>query len=411
MIQSRLRQHLRATAIAGALVATSGGAAASTTDYLDLEAGLGVSSNPFLSIPSRSTAFGRISATGVHQWKSERGTTTLRGYLENSTYFRSYGSRQIFDVGADTAQKVSPTVTVFGGLDFSGDFAGQLSNRLISVPSQPPVIDPTNPLPPVTNTPDTFGLSGRQYRLSGNVGASIRSGLRGSISLSAGAQRAWFTGAPDADYNSYFASAGYSRQFSERTSGGVSLAFTHQDYRHGDWANIINPALTVTTQLSENVSASAAVGVLAIHEKINGNSENHATPSFSGSICQTGTISRLCGHVSRDAQSALSARVANGSGAAAVTTNAGVDYYRRLSEASTLQASLTGTRYEAPGSLNGERFRTTYISGVLGYDRKIGNRIYAGVTAGARKLFQVGPDPKLDLNANVYLRYRLGDLL
>ena len=34
-------------------------------------------------------------------------------------------------------QSVSPTVTVYGDLGFSGDFAGQLSNRLFSVPSGP----------------------------------------------------------------------------------------------------------------------------------------------------------------------------------------------------------------------------------------------------------------------------------
>jgi hypothetical protein len=410
MSRLRIPQRLRSTALAGAVLISSTGAGAATTDYLDLQAGVGFSSNAFLSIPSQSSAFGRVSASGVHIWSTERGTTSLHGYVENTTYFKHYGSHQIFAVGANTNQKISPTVTLFGNVDFSGDFAGQLSNRLLSVPSQPPVVIPGNPLPPPTNTPDVFGLSGRQYRLAGDIGAAIKT-ARGTISLSAGAQRSWFTDNSDADYNSYYGSGGYSQQISERTSVGASLGFTRQDFSHGDWANIINPAVTVSSQLTESINASAAIGVMAIEERTDGDKNHHVTPSFSGSLCDTGALSSLCAHVSRDAQSALTAHVPNGTGGAAVTTAASVDYYRRLSASETFQASLSGTRYASPGSINGQNRSTTYLSGILGYDRKVGNRIYAGVSGGARKLFQDGPDPKLDLNANVYLRYRLGDLL
>lgn len=407
-----VQRRLRLRAVAGALLLTSGAAGAKTTDYIDLEAGAGFSSNPLLQLNSRSSAFGRISAYGLHSWTTERGSTTLTGYVENTTYFRDYGSKQIFDVTANTNQRVSPTVTLFGDLDFAGDFAGQLSNRLINVPSQPVVPIPGNPLPPPTANPDLLGFNGRQYHLSGDVGASIRSGARGTISISAGAQRTWFTGGnSDADYNSYFATGGYSQQVSERTSAGASVQFQRQDFRHGDWANIVNPSLTLHTQLSENMFADAAVGVMVIEERTDGQKDHTVTPSVSGQICRQDSLSRFCAHVSRDAQSALSARLVNASGGTAITTTAGVDYYRRLSERETLQASLSGTRYDSPTSLNGLRLRTTYLSGVVGYDRKVGNRIYAGISGGARKLFQVGPDPKLDVNANVYLRYRLGDLL
>lgn len=412
---SRLAGPRRAFAatLSGAFLAISGPAAAKTTTYVDLEAGLGYSSNPLLRFDSQSSVFGRVSAYGVHSWGSERGTTTLTGYVENTSYLHDYGSKQIFQLGAHTNQSVSPTVTLFGDLGFTGDFAGQLSNRLFSVPSGPVVPDPNNPLPPVTNNPDVFGFSGRQYRLSGSVGASIRSGPRGTISLSAGAQRSWFTGGneSDADYNSYFASAGYSRQVSERTSAGGTVSVQHQDFRHGDWANIINPVLTAQTQLSESMSASGSIGILAIEQRSDGQTDHSVTPSFSGSICNQSEFSRWCAHVARDVQSSLSARVANGNGGAAVTTLAGVDYYRRLSADGTLQASLSATRYSSPANFDGDRPRSTYLSAVVGYDHKVGHRLYAGVSGGARKLFQTGPDPDLDFNASVYLRYRLGDLL
>ena len=222
--------------LAGALLVSGGAAQAKTTTYVDLEAGIGFSTNPLLRLDSPSSAFGRVSAYGLHSWGSERGDDDADRLCRE--YQLSARLRFEADISArrPSSQSVSPTVTVFGDLGFDGDFAGQLSNRLFAVPSQPVVVEPgtpappvVNPLPPVNFNPDVFGFSGRQYRLNGFVGASIRSGTRATISLSAGAQRTWFTGGnSDADYNSYFASAGYSRQISERTSGGVSLSVQHR---------------------------------------------------------------------------------------------------------------------------------------------------------------------------------------
>jgi len=381
--------------------------------FLDLEAGLGFSSNPFLQFHGSSSAFGRISATGTHQWVTEHGVTALTGYVENTSYFKGgYGSKQIFDFGARTNQAVSETTTVYGDLNFSGDFAGQLSNRLISAPGQPVPVEPGNPLPPTVNYPDVFGLSGRQYRLTGDLGASIRINPRGTLSLTAGAQRSWFSGtSKDLNYTSYYGSGGYTAAVSERTSVGGTVFLQRQDYSHGDWANIVNPVATISTRLSERVTANGSVGVMAINQHSNGDSSRSVTPSFSGQLCSLGDESRFCGRVSRDAQSALSSGLIGGQREATVNTTIGLDYSRRLSRDASVQASLTAVHYNSARSVDGERLRTTYFTGVLGYDRHIGNRLYAGVQGGARKLFQTGPDPKFDLNASVYLRYRLGDLL
>ena len=88
-----------------------------------------------------------------------------------------------------------------------------------------------------------------------------------------------------------------------------------------------------------------------------------------------------------------------------------MSYRRRVGEFSTLSASVTGTRNSTVDRLQTGRFSSTYLSGLVGYDRKVGKRLFAGVNVGARKLYQDGPDPKMDFNGNIYLRYRLGDLL
>ena len=396
-----------------AFLATGSAAFGKSSSFIDLEIGAGYSSNPLLQQDSTSSAFGRISASAAHSWQSERGATTLSAYVENTTYLKDYGSKQIFDLAAHTGQNLSPNVSVYGDIDFSGDFAGQLSNRVLTVPSQPPVTEPGNPLPPPTNLPDVFGLTGRQYRLNGQVGASIRSSARTNVSLSAGAQRVFFSGhgTGDEDYNVYFGSVGISQQLSERTSAGGTVFLQRQDFTHGDYSNIVNPTATLHTQLSERFSADLAAGVIYVEQSGDDGKDHSWSPSFSGSLCRSTSLDHFCAHISRDAQSALSSRVESANGNTSVSTTAGVDYFRQLGEGQSLQLSLSGVRYSTIGTLADERFRSTYLSAVAGYDRKIGNRLYAGVAGGARRLFQDGPDPDTDLNVNLYLRYRLGDLL
>lgn len=93
--------------LAGAFVLTGAAAGAappetSTTgeasethiaNYVDLQVGAGFSTNPRLGFTSQSSAFGRISASGVHSWSTERSSTAIHGYIENTTYLRNYGSQ------------------------------------------------------------------------------------------------------------------------------------------------------------------------------------------------------------------------------------------------------------------------------------------------------------------------------
>jgi hypothetical protein len=415
--------------MAGALLVWAGAAAAAppdtsrsdtaeasdtiTANYIDLTASLGFSSAPQLGFNNSSSIFGRIAASGVHSWSTERSSTSIQAYVDNTTYFHSYGSQQIFDVSANTNFAASPTVSLFGGANFSGDVNGQLSNRFLSNPAgPPPVTSPGNPLPPPSVVPDVLGFNGRNYRLSGQFGASILASERSTVSLSAGGQHSWFTGNSVDNYTSFFGSVGYSHLVSERTGIGATLHLNRQDYTRGGWANVVNPTLTAHSQLSETLSGDAAVGVLYIEQKNLGFTTHDVSPSFSGSLCNSMTLSRWCVRVARDASSALDTRIANLGTRATIHTILAADYYRSLSPYDTIQAQLTATRYSGSSSLPGtsQSQSSTYISGVLGYDRKIGHRLAAGVQGGARKLYEIGPDRKVDVNANVYIRYRLGDI-
>ena len=86
-------------------------------------------------------------------------------------------------------------------------------------------------------------------------------------------------------------------------------------------------------------------------------------------------------------------------------------YSRKLSLDASIQASIQATRSATVNVLQNATFSSTYITALAGYDRKVGKRLFAGVSVGARKLYQAGPDPKMDFNASLSLRYKLGDLL
>jgi hypothetical protein len=245
----------------------------------------------------------------------------------------------------------------------------------------------------------------------GTVGASIATSARSSVSLSAGASHGFFTGSNKiADYSTYQATFGYNHQLSEPTWIGATVSVTREDFAGGDYANVINPAATIRTQLGQNISASGSIGILAVYDHRDGVNEHSYSPSFSGSVCATGERSSLCANISRDASVPLGFGQNQASRGASINTNLGVNYSRSLAPGQTIRAALTATQDSTVGRILNTRFTSTYVSGLLGYDRKVGTRLFAGVSAGARKLYQNGPDPRMDFNGSVYLRYRLGDL-
>ncbi|HZC37247.1 MAG TPA: hypothetical protein VE221_01085 [Sphingomicrobium sp.] len=383
----------------------------STTTFLDVSAGVGYSSNPLLELQGRSSAFARLSLNAFHSWNSERGSTSLSGYVEDTSYLRGgYGSKDIFSLDARTHQAVSERVQVSGDLSFSGDIAGQLENRFTTpVPVTPP---PPETTPPIATTPEIFNFSGRQYRLSGQVGASIATGVRSNVTLSASATHGFFTGQNKlADYTTYLGSFGYNHQLTEFTWIGADVSVQRQDFRGGNYANIVNPTATLRTQLGQNINASGSVGLLAIYDYRDGVSEHSYSPSFTASICRSGEKSQFCLNASRDATVPIGFGVGQGVQGASINTNLGLNYTRPIGRGGSIRATLTATRDSTVDRLQTGKFTSTYLTGLVGYDRKVGHRLFAGVQAGVRRLYETGPDPSTDFNGSVYLRYRLGDLL
>jgi hypothetical protein len=243
-------------------------AAQNTATYVDLTGEVGYATNPLLRLDGDGSGFGRLSAYAAHVRTGERSLTALSAYVENSTYLDDYGSEQVFDLNARAERQASPQVRLFGSAGFSGDVAGQLSNRFVTVPSAPPGV-PDQPAPPpdIVVDPDLFAFTGRQYRVRGQAGASIRASERSTVTVSAGAQRVFFSDDFLDDYTVLSADAGYDRLLSERSTVGGRLNVWRTEYDGGDnRTTVIDPQLTFRRRFSETLDGSAAIGVSLAHQ-------------------------------------------------------------------------------------------------------------------------------------------------
>jgi len=376
--------------------------ASGNADYIDLEGSLGWASNPLVrTANSQSSVFGRASVRGVHAWSSERSASAISAFVEGTTYFNEYDIRSIFSLDANHTQQVSETVRIFGAAGVNGDLSGQLSNRFLSVP--PFVPDPTNPLPPTVDDPDLFSFNGRSYRLFGQGGVSVQTGERSSVGLSGGVTRAIFTNDLLDDYTTMFANGSYRLTLSERTNVGASLGLTRTQYDNSDdHSTIINPAVTLFQQLSESLTAQAAVGVSFARVE-RGATETHSTNlSVNASVCRRTQTENLCGRVMRNSATSASTRL--------VTTNSiGVDWSKKLDARQSIQLSASAIRYVTEDVLN-QNQNTTYLRLAASYSRMISQRMSGGVNIGARSLHRKGTDSDTDISGTVFIRYRIGDL-
>ena len=372
--------------------------------YVDLTGSLGYSTNPALRTgDSESSVFGRASARGVRTWNNELSSTNLAAFVEGTTYFNEYGLESIFSLSGDHRRQTSENVTLFASAGVSGDLAGQLSNRFHYVPPLPEVPDAGEPPPVTVDDPDLFSFSERQYRLYGQAGAAIRASARGSVSFSAGAQRILYTDDFFNDYTTIFGNGSYNHSLSDRTTLGFNVGVRRTDWDNSsDNATIVTPGISIRTRLSERWDASAGVGLSYsdVNRDIAGSTSTSL--SLNGSLCRSSEAERFCGRI---------ARYANTSSRSALvtTTSLGVDWFRKLDDAQTIQLSASFARYDADDELD-EAFQSEHVRFAGSYSRRIGPRFSVGSDLGVRAFRREGPDPDMDVSASLFVRYRLGDL-
>ena len=377
------------------------------SDYVDVEAGAGYSTNPFLGINTGTgRAFGRVSAHAVHNRWTERSSTSLSAYGENITYLGRYGSQLLGKVSAHHDEQTSEKLRLFGDVDASLDRSGQLGTRFIGAPSALPVnIVPTPGLPVDPNV-DVYA-DGRTYRFSGQVGGQLTSAPRDVWTFLAGYSRSMFRGASlDRNVSEMFASVGYSRRLDEHTAVGGLVSGRQSDYDGPGKVRVITPQATFHKVLSSQTTLDGALGVSFARVDDGITVHNFVGLAANITLCHVGQKDRLCATFARDQQTSSIA-------GPATSLSAGVNYGREIDAKQSVQLNLSASRYSqqtntfiTPLAIG----RSDYVAANASYTRKLGSRFYSGLSATARKLYRDGPNPKADVGGSIFLRYRFGDI-
>jgi hypothetical protein len=387
---------------------TSSGPKVGQSTYVDLEAGAGYSTNPqFRLHGGGGQGFGRIAAHAVHTRITARTTTQLSAYAENVTYTGDIGSQQSLSFNGHHDAAVSEQLRLFGDLNASYQKGGLLDTRVLVMPTIPVFIGPAG-TPPilVPGTPDFLSVTGRDYQVAANVGAQWALGPRDSLHLSTGVQRTVFRGGNvRSGFTTIPVTIGYDRQLSERATIGAQVAAEDIEYDGPTSVHLITPELTGSLSLSPTVSFSGGLGV-SFSTVDDGVRTRHSTgPSANARLCSSSERGQLCGYVSIAQEAATTAGPAK-------TLAGGIDYTRQLSASSSIALSAGVDHYSSPTSvITGRNFSSaTYYRAAAEYSRRIGNRLFTGANLSGRKVAESGPDPKADISASLFIRYRLGDI-
>lgn len=377
-----------------------------TVNYVDLEAGAGYSINPRVGSGGSSGAgFGRFGVTGVHVRSSERTTTAVSALAQVYFYTRDVPSQQSVSLNANHNRRVNEKLSLTGNLRLSYDKGGRLDTSLgglSGVPFLPSGINSPLLLPLGS---DFLSITGRTFRASGDLGAQWTLSTRDFLNASSGLEYVKFDGVANSHYIAVPVSVGWDRQISTRTTIGASVSARYTDYGGPGSFRSISPALTFQTLLSESLSLRGNIGV-SFAESDSGTVKSRSTGiTASVSACSRGDRENFCGRASIDQQAATVAGPAR-------TIDVGVDYSRQLGPDDSVRLSVNASRFSSPVIFTTfpAFSRSIYVRGAADYSRRIGNRLFGGVSLAARKVSRNGPDPGADYSGSLFIRYRLGDL-
>jgi len=377
--------------------------------YVDLEGGAGYSSNPNLSIAnSQGSVYGRASIHAVHTRISARSTTLLSAYVDNVSYTNSHGSQQSVSLFGRNDTAVSEHARLFIDGSASYQEGGQLDTRVLGIPQLPPSTPGGTVFPPILIPPtgDFLSVTGREYSAAGHGGASFALGPHDSLSLSSGVEHTVFhSGLARTSFTRIPASLAYDRQLSARSTIGARVTAENTDYDGPFSFRSITPQLTARTLLAQRVTLDGAIGV-SFARVDDGLTIRHSTGlSAQANLCGQGETNFFCARFSADEQTATTAGPAR-------SISGGIDYSQRLDANQSISFSLGLAHYSTPISVViGQIFSSsTYYHAAASYSRRFGTRLFGGVNLAARRVTQNGPDPKTDLNASLFIRYRFGDV-
>ena len=262
--------------------------------------------------------------------------------------------------------------------------------------------------PPILIPPagDFLSVTGREYSVSGHGGGTFSLSPQDNLSLSSGVEHVVFhSGLARTNYTAIPVTLAYDRKLSARTTVGARVTARDTEYSGPANFRVITPQLTARVLLAQRITLDGALGV-SFARVDDGLIVRHRT-GFAGTatLCGQGETSFFCASVSADEQTATTAGPAR-------SVSGSIDFSQRLDADQSIQFSLGAAHYSTPTSVvTGVTFSSSsYLHAAAAYSRRFAPRFFGGINLAARKLTQNGPDPKTDLNASLFIRYRFGDV-
>jgi hypothetical protein len=396
------------------LVCSATSAKAQASDYvIDLRAGAGVASNPFL-VPDGEMA-GFLNLEVLPEWRvaTERAVTVVRGRLSADAFIDSaeYKPQLGLMAKVERNERLTERLSYNGELEFvssTGNGIGAASGD----PRSEPRLGGGNQEPfPRTDIPDPDLLAGNdQQRQSVRGAAAVRYRVSEIDSIEAGGGFGRFVYPGQtilADFNSIQLRAAYDRALDERTVVGARL-----DTQTVDTAGILGSFQTVTPQLtaghrlSELWRIEGALGGLFISgERGIVPAQDRFTISGKARVCRKSPAIEFCAGLLRDV---------SGSGASGVVRSTTLDaYYTKILDRDTTLSvrALIGSFEDivsgtAPTAFGDRQYRA--ISGAL--ERSLSGRISAIASGVAEMTHYQMLGSATNLRFQISIGYRLGGL-
>jgi hypothetical protein len=368
----------------------------------DVTLGAGAASNPLLQAgDSSGSAFLELAINPRYLLADELGTTSFDVYYRRTEYLNEYGDTEAYGGSIRSQRRLSQQLLIRALLSYDSSILGERGSALI-IPIDP--VNPGTPLPPEID-PDLglFGLGQRSSRLRAGLGAEYQ---RSEIDVITGDVEIEQTSFGDeqilSDYRSYSGTLGYARSLSERTRVGARVSAQVIDYDlSGSTSSVVQPQLTLDTQLNPVWSLKAAAGLLFVKTEQDGRSSDSIGFSANVTGCRRAERSSLCLLFQRDA-------APSGLGEVLTRTSGAVDYSYRVGERSNVRAHADISRVQ--GSDFADRESLTYGNVSAGYDRELTKRLSGGVSVAYRDIYGLERNVSADISGQVFVRARLGSI-
>lgn len=366
-----------------ALTAAASPAFAQSGFSVAADAGVGYSSNPFLTSGSETgSGYANFALRPRYDHETARGVTSLFGTYSRSEYFRRYSHADGYSIDLTHNQQLTEKLSVNAGVGYNSSL--------------------TSLTDPIDITTGAFRQRRKTFHANG--GFAYRPDSRSTWSAGAGYQQARYprnaTPPFSFSYDQYDGNIGYRRAVSETLEVGVRLSALRYESDVGIDSDMFTPALTFTKRFSDRLTLDGSAGVMFRKSRGGNLADDKSTGlAASLSLCDTTSRGNLCLHGRRDSS-------ATGLGELRTINDVGVDYSYRVTERGTVTLNGLYSRSTGRGVLVSDRIEYATVGGRYAYELNERMTVSAGAGYRWRDLRNVVSAD--DISGDVALTIRLG---